>query len=102
VKVPLLGMVENMSYLVAPGSGERIDVFGEGGGKRTAEAMGIPFLGELPLNPRIRVGGDSGRPIALLGDSDPESQPFMDMARQILKATEDGAKPKGPSISIED
>ncbi|MBE7541623.1 MAG: Mrp/NBP35 family ATP-binding protein [Solibacteraceae bacterium] len=102
VKVPLLGMVENMSYLVAPGSGERIDVFGEGGGKRTAEAMGIPFLGELPLNPRIRMGGDSGRPVALLGDSDPESQPFMDMARQILKATEDGAKPKGPSISIED
>jgi ATP-binding protein involved in chromosome partitioning len=102
VKVPLLGLVENMSYLVAPGSGERIDVFGEGGGKRTAEAMDVPFLGELPLDPRIRVGGDSGRPVALLGDSDAQSTPFMQMARQIAAACEDGSKRQGPSISIED
>ena len=60
VRVPILGMVENMSYLIAPGSGERIDVFGHGGGKRTAEQMGIAFLGELALDPEVRIGGDSG------------------------------------------
>ncbi len=49
VRVPILGMVENMSYLIAPGSGERIDVFGQGGGKRTAEAMKVAYLGELAL-----------------------------------------------------
>src|SRR5882762_10862951 len=60
VRVPVLGIVENMSYMIAPQSKERIDVFGQGGGKRTAEAMGIPFLGELPLDPQVRIGGDSG------------------------------------------
>src|SRR3979411_2951930 len=49
VRVPILGLIENMSYLIAPVSGERIDVFGQGGGKRTAEAMNVPFLGELAL-----------------------------------------------------
>src|ERR1700731_1833406 len=51
VRVPILGLIENMSYLIAPGSGERIDVFGHGGGKRTASDMGVPFLGELALDP---------------------------------------------------
>lgn len=58
VKTPIVGLVENMSYLVAPG-GERIDVFGQGGGRRMAEAMNIPFLVELPLDPKVRIGGDS-------------------------------------------
>src|SRR5512138_1621328 len=57
VRVPVLGIVENMSYMIAPQSKERIDVFGEGGGKRTAEAMQVGFLGELPLDPQVRVGG---------------------------------------------
>src|SRR5512144_929859 len=51
VRVPVLGIVENMSYMIAPKSKERIDVFGEGGGRRTATAMQVPFLGELPLEP---------------------------------------------------
>src|SRR5258708_2020188 len=63
VRVPVLGMVENMSYLVTPG-GERIDVFGQGGGERTALAMGIPFLGQLPLDPQVRIGGGKGQPRA--------------------------------------
>src|SRR5580658_2461097 len=64
VRVPVLGLVENMSYLIAPKSGERIDVFGHGGGKRTADQMGIHFLGELALDPEVRIGGDSGSPVA--------------------------------------
>ena len=58
VRVPLLGLVENMSYLQCPHCSERIDVFSTGGGKRTAEQMGVFFLGALPLDPQVRIGGD--------------------------------------------
>src|SRR5580693_5818449 len=77
VRVPILGMVENMSYLIAPGSGERIDVFGQGGGKRTAEQMGIPFLGELALDPDVRIGGDSGEPVTTRSMDDAHAAPFI-------------------------
>src|SRR5271169_565814 len=60
VKVPILGIVENMSYLMCPHCQERIDVFSHGGGRRTAAEMKVHFLAELPLNPAVRVGGDSG------------------------------------------
>jgi ATP-binding protein involved in chromosome partitioning len=102
VKVELLGIVENMSYLLIPGTGEKMDIFGHGGGKRTAEAMDVPFLGELPLNPQIRVGGDTGRPIALLGESDPQAAPFYDIARQIVERCGSGNLRKAPTMSIED
>lgn len=102
VKVELLGIVENMSFLLIPETGQRVDVFGMGGGKRTAEAMGLPFLGELPLDPRIRVGGDSGRPVALLGDTDPHGHPFMEMARKVVAACAEGTAKQAPRITIED
>src|SRR5580698_9788447 len=70
VKVPVLGMVENMSYLQCPHCDERIDVFSNGGGKRTAEAMQINFLGALPLDPHVRIGGDTGHPVATAGPED--------------------------------
>ncbi len=99
VKVPILGLVENMSYLVVPGTDQRVDVFGQGGGKRTAEAMNIPFLGELPLDPQVRVGGDTGRPVALKGANDPQAQPIFAMARQIAEASgsQARARPVSPS-----
>src|SRR5689334_18902765 len=65
VKVPILGMVENMSFLSCPHCHERIDVFSHGGGQRTAREMGIHFLAELPLDPQVRIGGDTGSPIVL-------------------------------------
>lgn len=101
VKIELLGMVENMSFLVAP-DGQKIDVFGQGGGRRTAEAMGIPFLGELPLDPKIRVGGDSGRPVALLDESAEQSAPFFAVARAIVARCGAGGVRKAPKISIEE
>ncbi len=70
VRVPILGLVENMSYLIAPNSGERIDVFGHGGGKRTGDAMGIPLLAELALDPQVRIGGDTGAPVSTRGPGD--------------------------------
>jgi ATP-binding protein involved in chromosome partitioning len=97
VHVPILGVVENMSYLIAPRSGERIDVFGTGGGKRMAEAMGIKYLGELPLDPAIRVGGDTGRPIAYH-----DSPEFVELSRQVLARLAETGGSRGPSIVIED
>jgi ATP-binding protein involved in chromosome partitioning len=98
VRVPVLGMVENMSYLLAPG-GVRIDVFGQGGGARTAEAMSVPFLGELPLDPEVRIGGDTGRPAAL--DPSGKGAPFHALAVKVAEALAVQTA-AGPKITIED
>jgi len=101
VRVEILGLVENMSYLIAPQSGERIDVFGSGGGKRTAETMGVHFLGELPLNPDIRIGGDTGKAVAWRGEQDSAAHAFYTMAREAAQRAEFAAD-AGPKITIED
>jgi ATP-binding protein involved in chromosome partitioning len=102
VKVEVLGLVENMSYLIVPGTGERVDVFGQGGGRRTAEAMDVPFLGELPLDPQVRVGGDTGRPIVLRGENDPQAAPYYEIARKIASQCGAGGVRKAPTLTIED
>jgi ATP-binding protein involved in chromosome partitioning len=101
VRVPILGMVENMSYLIAPGSGERIDVFGHGGGKRTAEQMGIAFLGELALDPEVRIGGDSGQPVTTRSMDDAHAAPFVELARRVEESCRQ-AQTKGPTVTVED
>ena len=101
VKVELIGLIENMSYLIVPGTNQKIDIFGEGGGKRTAEAMDVPFLGQLPLNPKVRVGGDTGRPIALLGEANAEAAEFYSIARQVVARCDAGLR-TGPTMSVED
>src|SRR5689334_10249095 len=98
VRVPILGLVENMSYLKCPHCGERVDVFSYGGGRKTAETMNIHFLGELALDPAVRIGGDSGKPVTLTD----VGEPFVAIAHGVeRRAAEEGAK-KGPSIKIED
>ncbi len=101
VRVPILGLVENMSYLIAPVSGERIDVFGQGGGKRTAEAMGVPFLGELALDPDVRIGGDSGHPVTTRADGDAHAAPFIELARRVEQRCRE-AQSSAPTVTIED
>ncbi len=101
VKVDLLGMVENMSYLVIPETGQKLDVFGSGGAERTAQAMDVPFLGELPLHPQVRIGGDSGRPVALLGEADPQAAGFFQIARRVMERCAQPSR-KAPSFSVED
>jgi ATP-binding protein involved in chromosome partitioning len=102
VKVPILGIVENMSYLICPHCQERIDVFSHGGGRRTAEQMQVYFLGELPLNPEVRVGGDTGSPIALREAPGKEFEGFLKLARNTIRRLEEIGPQEGPKIEITD
>ncbi len=99
VRVNVLGVVENMSYMVIPGTSQKIDVFGQGGGKRTAQAMNVPFLGELPLDPAIRIGGDTGKPVMLEGGD--RADAFTMVAERVIEALEQSGS-KAPSITITD
>jgi ATP-binding protein involved in chromosome partitioning len=99
VKVPILGMVENMSFLLCPHCQERIDVFSHGGGRRTAKEMQVHFLAELPLDPQVRIGGDSGNPIVLRKG---EGEPFLELARNVVARAEEVSKETGPNIEISD
>lgn len=102
VKVEILGLVENMSYLVCPHCQERIDVFSYGGGKRTAGEMAVPFLAELALDPVVRAGGDSGRPVALRDGSDPHAAGYVQMAKDVAARIAELGGPRQPTIEIED
>jgi ATP-binding protein involved in chromosome partitioning len=99
VKVPVLGIVENMSYLACPHCQERIDVFSHGGGRRTAEQMNVHFLGELPLDPHVRIGGDTGKPIVQIPG---QGEPFLELARQTVERVAEVSKQEGPKIEITD
>ena len=82
VNVPILGIVENMSYFTAP-NGERVEIFGHGGGLQEAARQDVPFLGEVPLFTEIREGGDSGMPIVVSAPNHPAGQAFMAVAKQL-------------------
>jgi ATP-binding protein involved in chromosome partitioning len=83
VDVPVLGIVENMSYFIAPDTGKRYDIFGHGGARKEAERLGVPFLGEVPLVMEIRETSDSGRPI-VVGDPDSAAaQAYRDIAMRV-------------------
>jgi ATP-binding protein involved in chromosome partitioning len=102
VKVPILGIVENMSYLQCPHCDERIDVFSTGGGRRTATAMGVNFLGALPLDPHVRIGGDTGKPIATFGPDDKRARGFYELAQLTVKLAGEAASVPGPTMTISD
>lgn len=78
VKVEILGIVENMSYLIVPGTNQKLDIFGSGAGKRTADSMGVKFLVEIALDPQVRIGGDTGKPVALR-----DAAEFVELARKV-------------------
>jgi ATP-binding protein involved in chromosome partitioning len=101
VNVEVLGVVENMSYFVCPHCSERVDVFGYGEGRRTAEQFSVPFLGEIEIDPRIRIGGDTGKPVAALGDNAPGASSLYAMARAVAaRVSEVAAAGPGPSFEI--
>jgi ATP-binding protein involved in chromosome partitioning len=83
VNVEILGVVENMSYFSCPHCQKRIDVFGHGEGEKMAKAFGIPLLGEIEIDPQIRIGGDTGKPVASLGEDVAGAKSIYAMARNV-------------------
>jgi len=102
VKVEILGIVENMSYLLIPGTDQKMDIFGSGAGKRTAESMGVNFLGEIALDPEVRIGGDTGRPVATREANDPRVETFLKLARNMVARLDAIGPQTGPRIDITD
>jgi len=85
VNVPIMGIIENMSYFVCPHCGERTEIFSYGGVRKECEKLDTPLLGEIPLDAQIRIGGDEGRPIVQAHPESPQSGAFMAVARNIKK-----------------
>jgi ATP-binding protein involved in chromosome partitioning len=85
VNVPLLGIIENMSYYECPACHNRDEIFKHGGGKRTAETLGVPFLGEIPIDPAIVVGGDAGTPIVVADPKSSATAAYMSLADAVTK-----------------
>lgn len=85
VNVPVAGIVENMSYFIAPDTKKRYDIFGVGGGSKLAEELSVPFLGGIPIDPRIRMGGDNGVPIVFDIPDDEHSKIITDISRNLAK-----------------
>ena len=85
VAVPVLGIVENMSYFIAPDTGNRYNIFGEGGGQRLADQYGVPFLGSVPLGIEVREGGDKGVPVVVSQPESPQAQAFRHVAEEVAR-----------------
>ena len=88
VNVEILGVVENMSYFSCPHCAGRIDVFGHGEGEKMAKSFGLSFLGEIEIDPQIRIGGDTGKPVASLGEDAPGGKSIYAMARNVVARLE--------------
>jgi ATP-binding protein involved in chromosome partitioning len=81
---PVLGLIENMSTYICPNCGHEAHIFGHGGAKAEAEKIGIPFLGEIPLDLEIRVAGDGGAPIVAAKPNLPQARAFIDVAQRLI------------------
>jgi ATP-binding protein involved in chromosome partitioning len=102
VNVEVLGVVENMGAFTCPHCGKPVDIFGHAEGARMAQEYGVPFLGEIEIDPRIRIGGDTGQPVAAAGESGPGAKSLYTIARAVAaRLLEVGAKAAGPAIHID-
>ena len=101
VDVPLLGIVENMSYFIAPDTGRRYDIFGHGGARQEAERLGVPFLGEVPLEMGIRESSDGGEPVTVGRPDGPEARIYRDIATRVWERLQEEKGGSGPSIVFE-
>ena len=82
---PILGIIENMSYFIAPDTGKRYDIFRSGGGRATAERLGVPLIAEVPIDMSICEGGDAGLPAAAAASSSPQREAFVRAGREVAK-----------------
>ena len=100
MEIPLIGVVENMSYLELP-NGEKMDIFGTGGGESMAEAADVEFLGGIPMDPAVREGGDSGKPIVVSKPDSPVTAALEEITVKIaLRASKLALSAETESISI--
>jgi ATP-binding protein involved in chromosome partitioning len=102
VNVEVLGVVENMSTFSCPHCGKPVDIFGHGEGSRTAIEYGVPLLGEVEIDPRIRIGGDTGKPVAAQGEAAAAAQSLYRVAKAVAaRLAEVGATSGGPTVQID-
>ena len=94
VQVPILGVIENMSYFVCPHCGGRTDIFAHGGARHEAEALGAPFLGEVPLDAELRARSDEGRPVVASLPGSPQAKAFLDIAARVMETLDAGVGQK--------
>jgi ATP-binding protein involved in chromosome partitioning len=97
VEVPIAGIIENMSTYCCPNCGHQVDIFKSGGGKRTAELLGCPFLGAIPLDPAIALGGDAGQPIVIAQPRGAHAKVFHDVAAALEQQL---SEPQAPPLTI--
>jgi ATP-binding protein involved in chromosome partitioning len=100
VNVPVLGVVENMSYFLCPECGTRTDIFGHGGARHEAERLGVPFLGEVPLHMAIREKSDAGTPVVATEPDGPHAKIYRDIAVKVLAGIKGGGR-VAPNIVVE-
>ncbi len=101
VEVPLLGIVENMSYFIAPDTGRRYDIFGHGGARTEAARLGVPFLGEVPLEMGIRESSDAGRPVVATAPDSVSAKVYREIADRVWDSLEGRTQPAAPTILFE-
>jgi ATP-binding protein involved in chromosome partitioning len=102
VHVEVLGVVENMSTFLCPHCNKPVDIFGHGEGAKTAHEYGVPLLGEIEIDPRIRIGGDTGAPVATLGKDSATARSLYNVAHAVTaRLTELGSSVSGPSVTID-
>ena len=85
VNVPVLGVIENMSYFIAPDTGIKYEIFGKGGGQKLASEYNLNFLGEVPLGMEVREGGDSGVPVVVSAPDSPQAAAFRKVAEEVAR-----------------
>jgi ATP-binding protein involved in chromosome partitioning len=101
VDVPVLGLVENMSYFLCPSCGTRSDIFGHGGARKEAERLGVPFLGEVPLHMAIRENSDAGLPVVATAPEGEHARIFRDIAGKVRDQLTGGPVHAAPRIVVE-
>ena len=100
VEVPILGMIENMSYYICPSCGHRDNIFSTGGAEKTAKELETDFLGDIPLDLKIRETSDSGTPIVSADPESPHAKAYMAIAEKVMAKLESGAAKPAPKISM--
>src|SRR6266581_2724398 len=85
LEVPIIGVIENMSYFICPNCNEKHELFGRGGGERIARTFGVPFLGQIPLQPNVRLGGDEGQPVVIADPESPAAKALAFVAGEVAR-----------------